>query len=100
MSRNKWSVANKVAEGTGIGAGIVGVILVLAVSLIIIPLLIFWIGYFMGWLSTLVCGDALVRGINSFGLHITVDNIPPIAGALCWIGWLFHSKTGITKKEG
>jgi len=91
MSRNKWNVGN----GTGVGAAIVGGIGIIVLSLIIIPLLVFWVGYFLGWLSTFVCGDALVRGINSFGFNVTMDNIPAIAGALCWVGWLFHQRTGI-----
>ena len=99
MNRNKITIANKVAEGTGTGAAVLGGITLIIVSIILIPLLIFWVGYFLGWLSTFVCGDALVKGINSFGLHITVNDIPPIAGALCWIGWLFHSKTGIEKES-
>lgn len=99
MGNKNWYVASKVAEGTGVGAAIVGGIGLIALTLIIIPLLVFWIGYFLGWLSTFVCGDALVRGINSFGFNVTIDNIPAIAGALCWVGWLFHQRTGISKEE-
>ena len=99
MSNKNWDVANRVAEGTGVGAAIVGGIGIIVLSLIIIPLLVFWVGYFLGWLSTFVCGEALIRGINSFGFNVTMDNIPAIAGALCWVGWLFHQRTGIKKEE-
>lgn len=79
--------------------GILGIILFFIIGIIIIPLVIFWIGYFLGWVSTFICGDFLVKGINSFGFNITVNDIPCIAGALCWAGYLFHPG-GKIQKEG
>lgn len=67
-------------------------ILAIAVSFFLIPFVVFWLGYFIGWISTIVCGNALVRGINAFGFNITIDQIPAIGGALAWVGAMLFSK--------
>lgn len=86
-----WSLLDKM--------DIFKIILFFIIGIIIIPLLIFWVGYFLGWVSTFICGEFLVKGINSFGFNIAVNDIPYIAGALCWAGYLFHPGRKI-QKEG
>ena len=72
------------------GWAIVGVIAFLIVVIIIQPALLFWLGYFSGWLAKLVIGTKLVTAINMvFGTAFTADMLPMIGGALGWIGGFF-----------
>ena len=74
------------------GWAIVGVIAFLVVAIIIEPALLFWLGYFSGWLAKLVIGTKLVTAINIvFGTTFTADMLPMIGGALGWIGGFFKS---------
>ena len=74
------------------GWAIVGVIAFLIVVIIIQPALLFWLGYFSGWLAKLIIGTKLVTAINMiFGTTFTADMLPMISGALCWIGCFFKS---------
>ena len=72
------------------GWAVVGVIAFLIVVIIIQPALLFWLGYFSGWLAKLVIGTKLVTAINMvFGTAFTADMLPMIGGALGWIGGFF-----------
>ena len=74
------------------GWGIFGIIVFLVVVIIIQPALLFWLGYFGGWLAKLVIGTKLVTAINMvFGTAFTADMLPMIGGALGWIGGFFKS---------
>ena len=74
------------------GWAIVGVIAFLIVVIIIKPALLFWLGYFCGWLAKLIIGTKLVTAINMiFGTAFTADMLPMIGGALSWIGSFFKS---------
>ena len=74
------------------GWAIVGVIAFFVVVIIIEPALLFWLGYFSGWLAKLVIGTKLVTAINMvFGTAVTADMLPMIGGALGWIGSFFKS---------
>lgn len=74
------------------GWAIVGVIAFFVVVIIIEPALLFWLGYFSGWLAKLVIGTKLVTAINmAFGTAFTADMLPMIGGALGWIGSFFKS---------
>ena len=74
------------------GWAIVGVIAFFFVAFIIEPALLFWLGYFSGWLAKLVIGTKLVTAINMvFGTAFTADMLPMIGGALGWIGGFFKS---------
>ena len=74
------------------GWAIVGVIAFFVVVIIIEPALLFWLGYFSGWLAKLVIGTKLVTAINMvFGTAFTADMLPMIGGALGWIGSFFKS---------
>ena len=75
-----------------LGWAIVGVIAFLIVVIIIQPALLFWLGYFSGWLAKLIIGTKLVTAINMiFGTAFTADMLPMIGGALGWIGSFFKS---------
>ena len=74
------------------GWAIVGIIAFLVVAIIIEPALLFWLGYFSGWLAKFVIGTKLVTAINIvFGTAFTADMLPMIGGALGWIGGFFKS---------
>ena len=76
------------------GWAIVGIIAFLIVVIIIQPALLFWLGYFSGYLAKLVIGTKLVTAINMvFGTAFTADMLPMIGGALGWIGGFFKSTT-------
>ena len=82
------------------GWAIVGVIAFLIVVIIIQPALLFWLGYFSGWLAKLVIGTKLVTAINMvFGTTFTADMLPMIGGALGWIGGFFKSVRTIKKNN-
>lgn len=74
------------------GWGIFGIIVFIIVVIIIQPALLFWLGYFSGWLAKLIIGTKLVTAINMiFGTAFTADMLPMIGGALGWIGSFFKS---------
>ena len=74
------------------GWALVGIIAFFVVVIIIEPALLFWLGYFSGWLAKLVIGTKLVTAINMvFGTAFTADMLPMIGGALGWIGGFFKS---------
>ena len=76
------------------GWAIISIIAFLVVVIIIEPALLFWLGYFSGWLAKLVIGTKLVTAINMvFGTAFTADMLPMIGGALGWIGGFFKSTT-------
>ena len=74
------------------GWAIVGIIAFFVVAIIIEPALLFWLGYFSGWLAKLVIGTKLITAINMvFGTAFTADMLPMIGGALGWVGSFFKS---------
>ena len=76
------------------GWAIVGIIAFLIVVIIIQPALLFWLGYFGGWLAKLVIGTKLVTAINMvFGTAFTADMLPMIGNALGWNDGFFKSTT-------
>lgn len=82
------------------GWGIFGVIVFIIVVIIIEPALLFWLGYFSGWLAKLIIGTKLVTAINMvFGTAFTADMLPMIGGALGWIGSFFKSINNVKNKQ-
>ena len=76
----------------GSGWAIVGIVVFLIVVIIIEPALLFWFGYFSGWLAKLIIGTKLITAINMvFGTAFTADMLPMIGGALGWIESFFKS---------
>ena len=81
------------------GWGILGIIAFLVVVLILQPALLFWLGYFSGWLAKLIIGTKLVAAINMvFGTAFTTDMLPMIGGALGWVGSFFKSINNVKNK--
>lgn len=78
----------------GVG-GLLGIILAIVVIIIIEPFLLFWIGYFSGWLAKLVVGRKLALALNTlFNVSFfTPDKLPLIGGALGWLGSFFKNVT-------
>ena len=82
------------------GWGIFGVIAFLIVVIILQPALLFWLGYFSGWLAKLIIGTKLVTAINMvFGTAFTADMLPMIGGALGWIGSFFKSINNVKNNQ-
>lgn len=82
------------------GWGIFGVIVFIIVVIIIEPALLFWLGYFSGWLAKLIIGTKLVTAINMvFGTAFTADMLPMIGGALGRIGSFFKSINNVKNKQ-
>ena len=62
------------------------------ITLILEPILLFWIGYFVGWLTKLIIGIKLITVINIvFETTFTADIFPIIGGVLGWIISFFKS---------
>ena len=65
---------------------IAGIIITFIIGILVIPFLIFWLGWIAGWIATWVIGNQLIDGFNSIGISITSDQIPLITGTIAWIG--------------
>lgn len=77
----------------------VGVIVSLAILLLVSPLILFWVGYFTGWLAKITIGAKLIAAINlTFGTSLTVDMLPMIGGCLGWIGSFFKGSSASKNK--
>lgn len=87
----------KETKATGFTA-ILLAILWAALVICLIPLLGFWIGYFMGWVAKLLIGNYLVMAFNLFKVGIVADHLPLIGGLLGWVGTFFSSATSSKKK--
>ena len=82
------------------GWGIFGIMVFAIVVIIVQPALLFWLGYFSGWLAKLVIGTKLVTAINmAFGTAFTADMLPMIGGALGWVGSFFKSINNVKNKK-
>ena len=73
--------------------GLILAIVLLVVALFIGPLLTFWIGFFVGWLTKIIIGAKLCEAMMYLGLTVTPEMLPWIAGALAWIGSFFKATT-------
>lgn len=79
---------------------VVGVIVLLIISVVFYPFLLFWLGYFSGWITKLVIGAKLAAALN-MAFHttwFTAEMLPMIGGALAWVGSFFKGGTKIVKK--
>ena len=79
---------------------VIGAIGSVALLVLIMPFISFWIAYFGGWLASLVIGGPLCNALNTLcGTDRFIpEMLPWIAGAFGWIGGYFKS-TIRTKKE-
>ena len=67
-------------------------IFLLAILVILNPLVIFWLGYFSGWITKIMIGDKICKAfLVAFGVSIDPSILPWIGGALAWIGSFFKS---------
>ena len=79
------------------GLGLFSAILISICALLIAPLLIFTIGYLIGFISKLLIGNLLVEAFSYFGFDIPVDKIPLITGLIAWIAPWFKSNNKVEK---
>lgn len=58
---------------------------------VLLPIVSFWLTYFIGWLCSLAIGDVLVQGLNTLfnTTHFTEEILPICAGTVGWLGGLF-----------
>ena len=69
---------------------ILSIILSAVVYAVFLPIVSFWLAYFIGWLCSLAIGDVLVQGLNTLfnTTHFTEEIIPICAGTVGWLGGL------------
>lgn len=81
------------------GLAIFGAFSLIAVTVIIMPFISFWLAYFGGWLASLVIGNPLCNALNVLFAtdRFEPSMLPWIAGAFGWIGSYF--KTTVSKKR-
>jgi hypothetical protein len=82
---------------------LIGIIVLAAIFIVFYPFLLFWVGYFSGWLAKLVIGTKLAAALN-IAFHttwFTAEMLPMIGGALAWVGSFFKgtTRTVETKKR-
>lgn len=69
-------------------------IMLLPVVIMVVPILIFWAGYFSGWILMQLSGGPVTDAFNTLlmGRHtIHMTDIPYITGALAVIGSYFKN---------
>lgn len=81
----------------------IGIIVLAAIFIVFYPFLLFWVGYFSGWIAKLVIGTKLAAALNIV-FHttwFTAEMLPMIGGALAWVGSFFKgtTKTVETKRK-
>lgn len=88
-------------ESTGSLVGkLIGIIVLAIIFVVFYPFLLFWFGYFSGWLAKLVIGAKLAAALNIV-FHttwFTAEMLPMIGGALAWIGSFFKGTTKTVEK--
>ena len=62
-------------------AGLITILITIA----LIPILIFWIGYFGGWITKILIGKFLVEAFGIFGINFSIDKLPLVTGFVAWI---------------
>ena len=80
---------------------LVGIIVLLIICVVFYPFLLFWLGYFSGWIAKLVIGTKLAAALN-MAFHttwFTAEMLPMIGGALAWIGSFFKGTANTIKES-
>lgn len=80
--------------------GAIGMLIFLIVFLIFFPALLFWVGYFSGWLAKITIGTKLAAALN-MTFHtswFTAEMLPMIGGALAWVGSFFKGSSKTVEK--
>ena len=86
----------------GIGSDILkllGAVLLLILIIIFEPFLLFWLGYFSGWLAKIFIGKYIVAWFGLFGITLSLESIPLFAGVFAWIASFFQSISSFKKKK-
>ena len=80
---------------------IIGAIAIIALTLIVMPFVSFWLAYFGGWITMHVIGDTLANALNTLfnTTYFHKEMLPMMAGALGWIGGYFKSVSSTAKKN-
>lgn len=75
------------------GAAIIATVAVWILLLLIEPFVCFWLSYFSGWIAEITIGSSLCNALNTLFRVATFvpSDIPPLAGALGWIGSFFQN---------
>lgn len=82
------------------GWAAIGAVAVIIAIMVLEPLVVFWLGYFSGWLTKIIVGERLVTAMNaSLGTHLNPDLLPYLGGSLAWIGSFFKNITNTAKKN-
>lgn len=79
----------------------IGIIVLAAIFIVFYPFLLFWVGYFSGWLAKLVIGTKLAAAFNvAFHTsYFTAEMLPMIGGALGWVSAFFKGTRQVTKEK-
>lgn len=89
-------------ESTGSLVGkLVRMIVLLIIFVVFYPFLLFWLGYFSGWIAKLIIGTKLAAALN-MAFHttwFTAEMLPMIGGALAWIGSFFKGTIKTVEKS-
>ena len=78
---------------------ILGAVLVIILVIIFKPFLLFWLGYFAGWLAKIFIGKYIVAWFGLFGITLSLESIPLFAGVVAWIASFFTSASSLKKKK-
>ena len=79
------------------GATTLIMILLWILGILLFPLLVFGLGWIVGFITKLIFGGPLIAGFKGLGIHITTDQIPVITGAIAWVGSIFGTNRIIAK---
>lgn len=74
---------------------LIGAIVLAIVFIVFYPFIVFWLGYFSGWLAKIIIGGKLAAAFNvAFHTsYFTAEMLPMIGGALAWVGSFFKGTT-------
>jgi len=74
-------------------ASTIVIIITAILTLVFLPVIIFWFGYFGGWILSSFVGEHITQGVNLLlDRHsLEVDTIPVLCGTLAVIGRYFSS---------
>lgn len=78
---------------------LLGAVLLLILIIIFEPFLLFWLGYFAGWLAKIFIGKYIVAWFGLFGITLSLESIPLFAGVVAWITSFFTSASSLKKKK-
>lgn len=80
-----------------VGFVIMGAITVIILTVILMPLIIFWCGYLGGLIAKMTIGVPLCQGLNTLfkTTYFVPENLPWYAATLAWIGSYFKSTSTV-----